>query len=265
MILEVGIGGRLDAVNHFSADLALVVSISRDHQAILGERYEQILWEKLGICRSGKHLITQFKLKYLCELTKGYASTYNIEWNNINADISQSYFKDNQDMAVEAFLFFYPKLNHPNRVDLAQLPNFKGRREEMTINGNSFIFIGAHNTDGMRKMIDQVLMNPVQSSSKKILVSFSKRPHKELIVMCKTLSVLRQNGYQLELTFFDHPKAVSKEAIEYLLRDIGNKGLFNFVEDWKSHIHKSKGQVYLVCGSYYFIGEVQSYLHSNFS
>jgi folylpolyglutamate synthase/dihydropteroate synthase len=81
--------------------------------------------------------------------------------------------------------------------------------------------------------------------------------------MCKTLKILAQNGSELKLTFFEHPKAVSKEAIMELYTDGENEGLFKFVEDWKSHITENHNQVYLVCGSYYFIGEVQSFLRTS--
>ena len=47
IILEVGLGGRFDAVNLFDADLAAVVSISRDHQEILGDKLEDIQYENL--------------------------------------------------------------------------------------------------------------------------------------------------------------------------------------------------------------------------
>lgn len=53
-ILEVGLGGRLDAVNLFDADLALVAGIGHDHTAWLGETIEQIAREKAGIFRTGR-------------------------------------------------------------------------------------------------------------------------------------------------------------------------------------------------------------------
>lgn len=53
-ILEVGLGGRLDAVNLFDADLALITSIGRDHTAWLGETLAEIAREKGGILRSGR-------------------------------------------------------------------------------------------------------------------------------------------------------------------------------------------------------------------
>ncbi len=54
VILEVGLGGRLDACNLFAADVALVTAIGLDHQAWLGNDREQIGYEKAGIFRSGR-------------------------------------------------------------------------------------------------------------------------------------------------------------------------------------------------------------------
>ncbi|MHB0925759.1 MAG: bifunctional tetrahydrofolate synthase/dihydrofolate synthase [Gallionellaceae bacterium] len=53
-ILEVGLGGRLDAVNAFDSDCAVVTSVDIDHTDYLGETREQIAFEKAGIFRAGK-------------------------------------------------------------------------------------------------------------------------------------------------------------------------------------------------------------------
>ena len=57
MVLEVGLGGRLDAVNVFDADCAVVTSVDLDHQAFLGDTVEQVGFEKAGVFRSGKPAI----------------------------------------------------------------------------------------------------------------------------------------------------------------------------------------------------------------
>ncbi|MBV2235363.1 MAG: bifunctional tetrahydrofolate synthase/dihydrofolate synthase [Sterolibacterium sp.] len=54
IILEVGLGGRLDATNIYDADCAIVTSIALDHQDFLGHDREQIGFEKAGIFRSGR-------------------------------------------------------------------------------------------------------------------------------------------------------------------------------------------------------------------
>ena len=54
IILEVGLGGRLDAVNVFDADCALVTSIALDHMDYLGSTRDAIGFEKAGIFRAGR-------------------------------------------------------------------------------------------------------------------------------------------------------------------------------------------------------------------
>lgn len=56
-ILEVGLGGRLDAVNVFDAEVAIVTSIDLDHMEYLGDTREKIGFEKAGIYRAGRPAI----------------------------------------------------------------------------------------------------------------------------------------------------------------------------------------------------------------
>ena len=53
-ILEVGLGGRLDAVNVYDADCAVVTGIALDHTDWLGDTRDAIGFEKAGIFRAGK-------------------------------------------------------------------------------------------------------------------------------------------------------------------------------------------------------------------
>ncbi len=54
VVLEVGLGGRLDAVNLIGADMALVTSIGVDHAEWLGNTRESVAFEKAGIFREGR-------------------------------------------------------------------------------------------------------------------------------------------------------------------------------------------------------------------
>ncbi|WP_036534310.1 bifunctional folylpolyglutamate synthase/dihydrofolate synthase [Oceanobacter kriegii] len=56
-VLEIGLGGRLDAVNIVEADLSIVTSIGLDHEAWLGNDPEVIAYEKCSIARPGSYLI----------------------------------------------------------------------------------------------------------------------------------------------------------------------------------------------------------------
>ena len=57
VVLEVGLGGRLDAVNIIDADCAIITSVALDHMAILGANREAIGFEKAGILRAGRPAI----------------------------------------------------------------------------------------------------------------------------------------------------------------------------------------------------------------
>lgn len=57
LLLEVGLGGRLDAVNLVAADIAIITTVDYDHQDFLGDSLEEIATEKLGVVHNNTSLI----------------------------------------------------------------------------------------------------------------------------------------------------------------------------------------------------------------
>jgi dihydrofolate synthase/folylpolyglutamate synthase len=56
-VLEVGLGGRLDAVNATEPVVSVITQLGYDHMAILGDTLPQIAWEKAGIARESRPLV----------------------------------------------------------------------------------------------------------------------------------------------------------------------------------------------------------------
>ncbi|MGD8427267.1 MAG: Mur ligase family protein [Balneolaceae bacterium] len=56
-VIEVGLGGRLDATNIIDPLVSVITSVSLDHTDILGDRIEDIAREKAGIIKAGKNLV----------------------------------------------------------------------------------------------------------------------------------------------------------------------------------------------------------------
>ncbi len=261
LLLEVGIGGKLDAVNHFNADCSCITSISRDHQAILGRTYKEILLEKIAISRRDKPLFTQFQLDYLNTITKKYAEQHQINWTALAPLGKADYFLENQFMAWSVFSFLEPDHGIPFHDSVKLVPAFKGRREIMTFKTKSLIFIGAHNIDGIRKMLEsegETQALGIQT----VMASFSKRPLEEVTHMLKGLEEYFCKKAKINVAQFDHPKAINAEDIKSAM-NAANKGMLNFVTDWKNELQTSDAETILVCGSYYFIGEVQRFLLSH--
>ncbi len=64
VILEIGLGGRLDAVNVVDNDLAIITSIGYDHMDYLGETLDEIAFEKSGIFRKNKAAVVAVRKQY---------------------------------------------------------------------------------------------------------------------------------------------------------------------------------------------------------
>ncbi len=261
LVLEVGLGGRLDSVNQFDANIAVITSISRDHQAILGNTLEKILFEKLGISRPKRPLITSLELDYCRFLTRKYCEATNIPYFDLYQlglmDISMDYSERNKLLAAFTFEYFKSS-TPPKKIELSNYSFYplKGRFEEMTFGSISFIFVGSHNIDGVRKLVQKVSLKNEQFDA--ALVSFSKRSPKEIETI---LGIFSGSFKKVILTSFEHVKAAMD------LKDQADKVKIEFVKDWKLYfenkIHnKEKKETVLVTGSYYFVGEVQKFLLS---
>jgi dihydrofolate synthase/folylpolyglutamate synthase len=256
-LLEVGLGGRLDAVNVFDADLVLLPSISRDHQEILGRRYDQILSEKLGTLRRKTKLIHFLDNQYLIERAQTIATNVGAEvvaLRDIEALPAFEFSLRNHVLAASAYCWleerpFLPGTWGPPEAKLENRGEF--------IRGEShWLFFGSHNVDGLRKLI-QFLQRGTYNFGRPpydaVIVAFSKRNPEDLRVMLKMLK--RANLGDLVVTTFDHPKAAGAWEMEVLAREEGSE----FVHDIDAYVQgRNKGQSILVTGSYYFLGHVKS-------
>lgn len=256
LLLEVGLGGRLDAVNIFDAEMVLLPSISRDHQDILGKRYDQILGEKLGTLRASSKFIHFLDKNYLIERAQERADLVGAITTSLS-DIFHipafDFSRRNFALATAAYCQLFGKTLPLNdfKID-SELEN----RGEVIKGQNEWFFYGSHNVDGMRKLIQFLhseTYNFTRPGFDAVIVSFSKRDPVDLKVMMKMLK--RAKLGKVIVTVFDHPKAATPTEIEKFSRDEG----LDFVKDIESYVHgQNKNQRVLVTGSYYFLGYFKS-------
>jgi len=112
IILEVGLGGRLDATNIIDADLSIITTIHFDHQEYLGNTIEEIAYEKAGIIKNNKICIygdyeTPLSIVNQAHLlnTRLYCLGQNYSFN-----IKQDYF-ELYDINGEKHNLIIPKIN----------------------------------------------------------------------------------------------------------------------------------------------------------
>ncbi|MBA2404000.1 MAG: hypothetical protein H0V66_04445 [Bdellovibrionales bacterium] len=260
LFLEVGLGGRMDAVNVLDAELVLLTSISRDHQEFLGNRYDLVLAEKLGVLRTGATLISFLDLNYLRERAVAYANKLNAHHIDLENKIKLSPFefsKRNQFLAYAASC-------HLRKTPLLEenwisSPEILSSRGEIIHGLNQWWLFGSHNVDGVRKLIQflhSANYNSKESPFTAIVTSFSKRNEKDIRIMLKMLKQAHLG--KVFVTAFKHPKACPQDVLEKLTADEG----LTFVENISDHVQGWTHQKILVLGSYYLLGQLQPLLRT---
>lgn len=258
LLLEVGLGGRLDAVNALDADLVLLTSISRDHQEFLGHRYDQILKEKLGVLRPKSKLLSYLDLNYLRERASSTCEKVgclHTDLNLLKQLPSFAFSERNQFLAYAALCELKQKALNANEwlPSARELPS----RGELLSLEHEWCFYGSHNVDGMRKLIQFLRAknyNFTQRPYDFVLTSFSKRSETDLRVMLRMLQGSKLG--HVMVASFPHPKAYPHDE----LKEIAFQEGLNFVDNVSEIVEVRPRQKILVVGSYYFMGHIKSLL-----
>lgn len=256
-ILEVGLGGRLDAVNTVHATGVALTSISRDHQEFLGPRYENILLEKLGVTRPGAWLVSALESVYLQRLTEDFCRRQGTDWTDLFTQgvlTKESAFSTRNQRLAQAV---WRKLGHPV-IQVEEQPLI-GRGEQWETSLGHFVFYGSHNPDGMRKLVQFLCADSYNGRKEKfhqIWVAFSNRPVRDLRLMAKLLKQLAQGKSKLVFTEFTHAKAATLETWCNV-----DEGSSERIHEWTELFKFTQpSERILVTGSYYFVAQVQSHL-----
>lgn len=247
LVLEVGLGGRMDAVNAVDADISLITSISRDHQEYLGNRYDLILKEKFGIARKDRLLITNFELAYLRRITASLSKDLGCEWIDLFkekvCDKSMNFSERNLLLAKECV----ERILHRPVTELISSPLI-----EFELFGTQCHGLTSHNTDGVRKGVQFLKHDKYTSNYELVLMSFSDRRPEDAKAMLDSIIAWQGGRENIVLCAFKHPKAMRQDLVESLAK----KARVKFVNDAVEFFKESSQEKALVLGSNYFIGQL---------
>lgn len=281
LVLEVGLGGRLDAVNLWDADIALLASLGRDHQEYLGNSLKEILLEKLPIARSHKILVSSFIQPAYRLWAREYCRAHGVCYEDIVEKWplleQKNYSWRNRFLAAYAY-YVFKKGEAPLLASLEQAAKsvseeFVARWQRKNIAGREVIFVGAHNLDGVRAVGDYLAKARTgelgQRASHEVafdacFLGFSGRSENDLRAMLKAWPATKCSQHFFVALSFDHPRACRKQVLQTLLAENQCCAFVEGVEDWKESFYREskEGQVILVAGSYYFIGEFMQFFEN---
>ena len=184
VILEAGMGGRLDSTNIINSSLLSVITgIALDHVAFLGDTPEKIAAEKAGIIKEGGCVLFGGNGKSIEEVIKNKAAEMNAEYHYadkssleiISSDLSGSLINYGERKEIKLPLIgLYQPLNAANvlcAVDLLKSKGFTVTEEalregilaarwparfEIISRDPLIIFDGAHNPEGIEKAVESI-------------------------------------------------------------------------------------------------------------
>lgn len=243
VILETGLGGRLDATNVIKENLCSVIThIDLDHTDRLGDTKEKIASEKAGIIKSGCPVITAMKydaIKNKAENSLIFAVSEDVQKEYINAlSLKGSQQKENLALALCVIKHIFPKITEKTIIN--GLKKVKNPCRFEYIESKNLIVDASHNPNGveaLRKNLDNYYPN---QERRFIFGCLNTKDYKNM------METLFRKGDEIYLNEFDYPKACKYEelasACPYKTEKYSD---FSIIKPNKLNI---------ICGSFYMIG-----------
>ena len=295
VILETGLGGRLDATNVIEHPMvSIITAISLDHTELLGDTIEQIAYEKAGILKKGTpvvfdgnspeaseviqkkaeelsieyHSVSKKDIKNLCIGQKSVDFSIYVKYYIANGVISETeetfcipfqapYQADNAVLALRAAMYLDCKEELSLDILKKGLSHmqWEGRMEEIK---PGIIVDGAHNEAGMEAFIRAASLN----SNDKILLftAVKEKDYEHMIAdLCRQLTFVK-----IVVTELAMARAVKAEELAAIFRKYADCPV-EVQPDIKQAFHLAEQsrdeQATLYCvGSLYLIGEVKAIL-----
>ncbi len=271
-IIEVGMGGYLDATNIFDNILAIITSVSLEHTNYLGKSVSEIAKSKSGIikdeapvlvgqldesalyairetakeCRSPLYIVDDYHHE---KIEEGIIFDYR-PYHDLKLNTKAKYQIKNACLAVEATKILaetFKVTEDDIRHGLLVLP-LEARYERI---GDNIIVDGAHNPEAIENLVETLL----ESETKPVHVLFAAFRDKNHSAM---LTTLNRDAASITLTTFEHKRARTKDEYFFYLDE------YPFYDDFRLAIkelqEKYPGDMILITGSLAFAALARRYL-----
>ena len=293
LIIETGLGGRLDATNVIEPLMAIITSISLEHTNILGDTLDKIATEKAGIIKENISVITGVKAEealrpiekravnknaWLLTLGKDFKvsnqkqpksqEVFTFEWQgNVLEDLRIGMLGDHQvenaALAVISSLvlsetYSFTVREESIRKGLASA-RWKGRFEIVSCNP-LIILDGAHNVSGIQALLSTMEDRYPNCNLHILFAALKDKDYKSMIQM------LEQKAASITFTEMPLERMNKAEILAMNSHHPEKKVKKDWVEGFNGILTNMKdGDVLLVTGSLYFLAAIRPYILGKFS
>ena len=279
LILETGLGGRLDATNIIPKKLCSIITpISHDHEEFLGNTIKKITKEKLGIIKKSDFIliskqkveVNNFIKKKLLKRKNIYFFGRDFKITNIKNKKFEFQFKKKKRNIIK------PKLNGTHQIENASIAlaffeimykkmrfSFKktnfaiketiwpGRLEIVNFNNKKIILDGSHNIDGAYKLKEFLKMKKFKPH-----VVFGMLNNKDINSFLKIIK--SEIKYILALKIPNENNAFETNIIANKCRSLSiNCEEMKNMNMAINYINNSNNKIFLITGSLYLVGKIR--------
>jgi len=273
-VLEVGLGGRLDATNVTSPALNFILPICLEHTTFLGNNLKKILKEKQAVIKKNSITVSMTGESNLLKLLKRYCQKMNSKLFYVNKNYSTKInkidnhhihflYKDEKDKLLlkvpltslgiikncGIVLFGLKQIISLNMNKVKKyLSKFtlQGRFEIISFKKKKIILDGAHNLLSIQSLVNTVK----KLKWNNISIIFTLMCDKDAQGVLKILSEISEN---LILTRINNEREYSLEVLFSTAKKYFKE--IYFTKNLYQAIGLLKNEVCIICGSFYLIGE----------
>jgi len=287
LLLEVGLGGRLDAVNIIDPKVAVISSIDIDHTDWLGENIEQIALEKAGILREGipfvcgdancSEILRKKAVNLHCSCfflgkeirwkkTDDAWSWYGCSLDNVKLEFERlpvtNLITDNIACAIQALVVAGFTPDQKNVREALETVMLSGRMERLTRGKIEYIIDVSHNPAAVKQLVKFLRAHPIEGRTGAIFAAMSDKDIHGMI---------QASAGSIEAWFIADlpkvPRAVKTDALTEILRECGVQ-MISVNKNPRQALRRAQslmgaGDRLVVFGSFYTVSDVKSALEKD--
>lgn len=243
LVLEVGLGGRLDAVNIVDASVAVITSIALDHQGWLGDTLDAIAREKAGILRRGRPAVIADPAPpaALGEAVADSGARALLLGRDFHCDVGDGCWRArlcaagegeghialppvpvsavvpaNLCAALQALVLLGEPLGELDSVAVLGDLQPPGRRQRRRVAGRDYLLDVAHNPQSVDMLLEYLSLSPCQG---KTIALFSAMEDKDIRAMIRPAAGVFDAWFLADQP--DNPRAAKAADIAAMLGEAG--------------------------------------------
>jgi dihydrofolate synthase/folylpolyglutamate synthase len=258
IVVETGLGGRLDATNVISPLISVITNIGLDHTAILGNTLPEIAFEKAGIIKGNIPVVIGYRQKETTttfeQVSKNRnAALYFVEQlpDATTFDLNKATAKKTLELLSTKVVPFEKNLFNRSIVNLTNHTGIRGRFQVLN-ESPLLIADAAHNFDGILRLISDV---KVKYPNRKVHAVYGASNDKDLL---KLLSLF-PSDWSYYFTTFKNQRSYTVDELTQLGQK-SNLEIHYFDSPQSAMIKaqsvQNKEDIILVFGSFFLLEEI---------